>query len=319
MKKILQDEKGFKKDAIDGMSLVDLAKKYNMEPCTVSIWKRKLNVLTVPKNIPLPDKITFANEVKKYTNVQLAERYNVGLRLISKWRIKLGLTNIWPEQIVDWEQFERDSNCLRLRELMDKYDVALSTIKRWKQIHGLSAKSHKKENRKITFVKVGNINDCWACTSHVINNKGYPSCKGDQLVVKRLWEEKYNKEWPLDLVCIHSCDNPWCINPEHISPGTMKENQEGMAERHRSCWGWRNGIRKLTPEQAKEIYALKGTTSLRKAAKKFNVSSANVFSIWKGNTWWRDIIDTPNFPKKLNEVKSGEELERTVIGSPEVK
>jgi uncharacterized protein YjcR len=311
-KKILQDEESFKKDALSKMSLSDLSKKYGIKECTVAVWKKKLNVITVPHNIPLPNKDVFAEELKKYTNVQLAEKYHVGLKLISKWRVKLGLANIWPNQMISSEILKKDCERLDTQDLIKEYGVSKSTINLWKQLYGLS--SGKKENRKIR-VEIRD-NGCWFCISHKLGDKGYAQCKGEKLVVKRLWEEKYKKEWPLGLICIHSCDNRWCVNPEHVMPGTKKENSEGMAERHRSPWGWRCGARKLTPEQAKEIYGLKGTISLRKAAKKFNVSSATIFNIWKGNTWWRDIDGIPNFNKKIGDVKVGEELHRDVIGSP---
>lgn len=39
---------------------------------------------------------------------------------------------------------------------------------------------------------------------------------------------------PLSLkegIVLHSCDNEWCINPEHLSLGTQKRNQKEMYER----------------------------------------------------------------------------------------
>lgn len=313
--KILFDESEFKLDVNNGMSLTILAKKYNMKSCTVSKWKSKLGVISEWKN-KIPDKDVFSKEIKMYTNKQLAENYGVGLRLISKWRLKLGLSNVWTSEIIDWEQFYDDCNHLRLYELSEKYRVALSTIKRWKKMCGLSSSSGKRENRNITYVNVGNVNGCWACTSHTVNTNGYPQCKGEKLVVKRIWEERHQKKWPKNLVCIHECDNPWCINPDHVVPGTMKENQGGMAARHRSPWGWRNGVRRLTPEQAKKIYDLKDKGSLRKVAAMFGVSSATVFSIWNGDTWWRDVALIPNFGEKLSNIKNGVIPKRTIIGSP---
>lgn len=40
---------------------------------------------------------------------------------------------------------------------------------------------------------------------------------------------------------MHSCDNPPCFNPEHLTVGTHAENMAAMAERERSTRGRRVG------------------------------------------------------------------------------
>jgi DNA invertase Pin-like site-specific DNA recombinase len=85
-----------------------------------------------------------------------------------------------------------------------------------------------------------------------------------------------------------------------VFPGTKKENSEGMAERNRSPWGWRNGVRKLTPDEARAIYELKDSGMTQRAVgEKFGISGSNVFYIWKGATWWRDVAGMKNFDEKL--------------------
>jgi len=47
----------------------------------------------------------------------------------------------------------------------------------------------------------------------------------------------------------HTCDNPWCINPEHLIVGTSRENHADMVERGRSNtgerhWNWQGGVSK---------------------------------------------------------------------------
>jgi len=82
-----------------------------------------------------------------------------------------------------------------------------------------------------------------------------------------IWNDRHNKierahrvSWiltngkiPKDKGILHSCDNPACVNPEHLRVGTDADNHRDMVSRGRSCVGERNGQCVLTQKQVEEI------------------------------------------------------------------
>ena len=58
------------------------------------------------------------------------------------------------------------------------------------------------------------------------------------------WIIANKQDWPVDKpVARHTCNNPSCVNPEHILPGTQKENVEDAikAGTHHRLTGWPKG------------------------------------------------------------------------------
>lgn len=60
-----------------------------------------------------------------------------------------------------------------------------------------------------------------------------------------------------DLVVRHDCDNPACVNPDHLSIGTVQDNVDDRVRRGRQHdnSGEKNGRSKLTNSQREEIRA----------------------------------------------------------------
>ena len=81
-------------------------------------------------------------------------------------------------------------------------------------------------------------------------------------------------------VC-HRCDNPACINPDHLFLGTRKDNTQDMIKKGRVYRGKGESRQKLTEEQIIDIY--KSPLSSYKLSKIYNVSSTQIRRIKSGS------------------------------------
>ena len=99
-------------------------------------------------------------------------------------------------------------------------------------------------------------------------------------------------EIPKGIYVLHSCDNPKCINPEHLHLGTQKDNIRECIERGRAnheskgSKGVKHHKAKLSEDQVAEIRRLrsKGYTGL-KLADMFNVSNPMIYYICNKKNW----------------------------------
>lgn len=91
---------------------------------------------------------------------------------------------------------------------------------------------------------------------------------------------------PAGLHVLHSCDNPACVNPNHLRAGTRNDNMTDMVLRGRSLKGERHNISKLKEDNIIEIrYLAKSGMNSPEIAKMFNVSESNIRHIANRHTW----------------------------------
>ena len=91
---------------------------------------------------------------------------------------------------------------------------------------------------------------------------------------------------PEGLHILHSCDNPKCVNPEHLSIGTNNDNVKDKMNKNRQLKGIQFPQSKLTEAQVLEIRASDKTT--RVLAKIYNVGKTTIADI-KNNTAWNHL------------------------------
>lgn len=76
---------------------------------------------------------------------------------------------------------------------------------------------------------------CWPWTGSK-NERGYGSmghCGRLRKATHISYEIANRSPFPAGMVARHTCDNPSCVNPAHIIPGTLRENAMDMVDRRR--------------------------------------------------------------------------------------
>ena len=125
---------------------------------------------------------------------------------------------------------------------------------------------------------------CWETTGYK-NKNGYSMVWVHPTYVsshRLMWEVHNGEPVPEGMSILHSCDNPCCVNPNHLTPGTTKENQ-----RQKKVRGRANGVNnKLTERQVKIIKErLTNGESCAIICKDFGVHSTTIGKIKSGANW----------------------------------
>ena len=134
---------------------------------------------------------------------------------------------------------------------------------------------------------------CWLWNGYR-DPKGYGRLMidGNPVLASRLsWHLHYgdipcNKDGDAAYV-LHKCDNPSCVNPNHLYLGDSQDNMDDMWSRGRAkpghLAGEKHGMAKLTEIQVREIRATRGSHT--EIARKFGVSVTTVCDIRNRRVW----------------------------------
>lgn len=84
--------------------------------------------------------------------------------------------------------------------------------------------------------KVNKTGGCWIWTG-ALNQKGYGrfAVGRKSMPAHKVAWELVNGAWPVGKIGRHVCDNPSCVNPNHIIPGTIAENAADAVRRGRTA------------------------------------------------------------------------------------
>lgn len=129
------------------------------------------------------------------------------------------------------------------------------------------------------------------------NGDGYGrmSYYGKCRLSHRVAFEEYVRPIPDGLQVLHKCDNPSCVNPDHLFLGTVDDNMADMKAkgRGRSARGTAHHLNKIQPHEAYAIRwrAICGSERHKDIASDYGVSRQLVTEIARFKTWQFECHD----------------------------
>lgn len=135
---------------------------------------------------------------------------------------------------------------------------------------------------------------CWlwtgACDTKGYGHLGTGGAGGKTIKACRVAYELTVGIIPEGLGILHHCDNPACVNPEHLFTGTQTVNLQDMTDkgrrRYRAHPGSDNGMAKLSESQVRDIRERVSAGELRSAlAKEFEMDWTSIANIASRRSW----------------------------------
>lgn len=146
--------------------------------------------------------------------------------------------------------------------------------------------------RFLSYVDIRGPNECWEWLGGK-SKKGYGhfKLKGRMVYAPRIACQLRHGDPPTpDLIARHSCDNPGCNNPHHLSWGTDSQNKRDFWQRGDTNKilssipkGEDNGQSRLTEHDVRVIQELLGNQYALAVA--FGVSQSTISRIKNRKTW----------------------------------
>jgi len=140
---------------------------------------------------------------------------------------------------------------------------------------------------KLFWEKVDKTGSCWLWTG-LLSDEGYGRFHVNRVgIPAHVYSyELHVGSVPDGMILRHTCDVRRCIRPDHLVPGTQKQNIADAVERGRHVQGETHGMTELTEVQVLEMRKLfKLKVPAKVLAAMFKVSRYTVYDIVKRKTW----------------------------------
>ena len=199
-----------------------------------------------------------------------------------------------PQSSANTQECSAESRVLQKAKLVEKM-AGLAAGQRKRGYGPWPRTDEERELRFWSHVKI-NPDGCWLWTGSKVNgNYGMVRFNGKQHLTHRLsWILTFGAI-PKGLNCLHKCDVPNCVRPDHLFIGTALDNVKDMWAKGRAkipnseqkAKGESVGNSKLTAIEVEKLRALASTGQYydRQLAKLFGISCGNVHCIRTRRTW----------------------------------
>lgn len=148
---------------------------------------------------------------------------------------------------------------------------------------------HRKDITVSFWEKVDLSDDCWLWTGgkgkfgHGLFTMG---SKGHTIGAHRFSYEQAYGPIPDGLAVCHRCDNPPCVNPNHLFLGTRADNSADCVAKDRQAKGQSIWQAKLTEDDIRTIRAAPGGWGkIKPLAERYGVNPRTITSIRHGKLW----------------------------------
>lgn len=132
-------------------------------------------------------------------------------------------------------------------------------------------------DRLMERIAVDGMTGCWNWTGSKRGNYGSMRVGGAMQQVHRLSYEVHRGPIPGGICVCHRCDNPVCINPDHLFLGTHCDNMADKVSKSRQS-------STLSVADVLEIRAASGVV-LRALSERYGVSVPQISYIRSGKKW----------------------------------
>lgn len=254
-----------------------LARLHGMDHTTVRRVRARIGLPPSPRG-------TFTHEFFNgwdwsLSDCKLAKLHGVNRRLICTWRKKLG-----------FQPFKRSKREAQLgRDRTGSINAPIP----------ISQEDFPQEFLDKFWARVTMLgsNECWPWVGAVDKRSGYGLLPGVKPNGRKLnyfthrLAYAFNKgPVPPGLIVLHSCDNPICCNPAHLSVGNDLQNSREAFERGRIRLGAERRQSILNDRLVRHIRALRdgGSTTLQ-IGRKLGLNTATVYGVVSGKSW-RHVI-----------------------------
>lgn len=192
---------------------------------------------------------------------------------------------LWLEKLTD-------------KEMADLCGITRSAMSQWRRKHDLPPSPRSKaadwRTRFWHYVDETVEGECWGWDGPTTRH-GYGKL-GMNGTEERAHRVSYRLEYghaPDDLYVLHRCDNPPCVNPDHLYVGTAADNTADAINRGRwdpsdhDLKGETHGQAKLSKDQVLDIREQHqhGSATLQELADRYGVTKSAIRKVVTGENW----------------------------------